>query len=306
VNPVVSGVLQLDTPSAPPVLFSSFRFKVSRAFVPGGGELGPIVWSDLTFRGGDAVLLPRLLRLVMGLESEPLPVHRIALQPLDADYTHDVSVSFYPDPEHQSGGARFWVTSVTPTPDGEFLFTLGWPGDEALPTLEFWPCLAGFQPAPIGPSRPNKCLGTLPVWAADPRPTVATIELPSGQAAPLVLYSIGAQQAVVDRGPVAGKLEPVLTAFRFTKAIDGALSPWLWTALHYGGNLGTVTIAAPGGVTYTLSNTHVTEIEYLAERNSGLPASENVALGFTNICITTALTQTCWDVVTKTGTGGQP
>jgi hypothetical protein len=85
-----------------------------------------------------------------------------------------------------------------------------------------------------------------------------------GAASPLTFYSLGAQQSAGTPSSALG-----FTAFRFTKAIDEVLSGRLWIALHDRKTLGTVTIAAQGGATYTLFDTHVTEIEIVAEKLGG-------------------------------------
>jgi hypothetical protein len=296
--PQFQGILDLR--DGPDILFSGFHFKASRPFVVGQNtsSVGALAWSDLSFTGGDPALFPHLLALAAGLgpeDTDTLDVAEIKLLPIDAHPLSAAGLRF--KPVGASGNSlAFHVSSVTPTTGDEIRFTLNVP---LLPgaSLALWPCLGGGPPPRTSDCPP----GPLPTWLPDPRPAVAAIALPSGAASPLTFYSLGAQQSAGTPSSALG-----FTAFRFTKAIDEVLSGRLWIALHDRKTLGTVTIAAQGGATYTLFDTHVTEIEIVAEKLGGVPPSEHVALGFTKICVATATKETCWDLLTNTGSGGQP
>jgi hypothetical protein len=295
---------RLETRVHPDILFSSFRFKVSRTFTPSAPDaIGPIVWSDLAFTGtgGDPALLQRLFAVSARIGAEKaLEVEAIKLVPIDGDPLRDNGLMFKAVTPSGFATTPFDVSSVSPTTSGAAQFTLTGELPLGKSILDLWPCLPG---APQGGG--SECpVGALPAWRPDPRPAVASIELESGAGAPLLFYSVASQPQPGPGGGGPGPLQ--LTAFRFTKTVDGTLSRALWNALHDATNLGAVMIRASGGVTYILANTHVTELEYVAEQLGGVPPTEHIALGFTKICIASDQKQTCFDVVTNTGSGGQP
>lgn len=318
VEPVFYGVLDASPlPNDPAnIYFSSFHFKVTRTYSDPANPFqtaGPPVWSDMSFSGGSPGLLPDLLAEIVGLSSSSSigRIGRIGLIQVGA--TSPRGLFFLMPPTPTALHPR--VSGVTPGSGNEIGFTLdalgalgpmcvsGPPPPGACGEPTNWP---GLPPGDSGPLCNGECGNEAPTWL-DARPTLATIQLPSRAAVPLVFYSVGAHTVESGANSAAPSLKPELTAFRFTKAIDSVLSPMLWAAIHRATNLGAVTVTALDGTTYRLFNAYVTELEYLADRFAGgAPPSENVTLGFTKLCIATSTKETCWDVINHTGSGGQP